>query len=110
MTATIGTSTNTNNEGSKLSVFTVGSSTAVTLLPAQNTPTEVPRIKVDVSNRGNKGLSVRLYPAADDNIFRDIVVDPGETKTILEGSDIYTGEISGIMESGTAKDVHVTWF
>ena len=110
MTATIGTSTNTNNTADVLAAIGVDSTTAVTLLSALDTPRDPPRIKVIIHNFGNRDLWVRFYPSSDDNIKRGVVVAGGETRTVLEGSDIYTGEISAIMDSGGARDVFVTWF
>lgn len=110
MTATIGTSTNLNTEAVVLDAISVDSTTAVTLLTALGIPFEPPRIKVVVYNSGNRDLWVRFYPASDDNLKRGVVVRSGETQTVLEGSDIYTGEISAIMDSGGARDVFVTWF
>jgi len=110
MTATIGTSANLNTASETLSPISVNSTTATTLIAAQVLPTEAPRIKVWVYNEGNRLLWVRLYPAPDDNIARGIPIEPGERITLMEGSDIYTGEISGIMASGGARDVYVTWY
>lgn len=110
MTATIGTSTNKNTSADVLSAISVDATTAVTLLTTLVVPFEPPRIKVVVYNSGNRNLWVRFYPAADDNLKRGIVVKPGENSTIMQGSDIYTGGISGIMDSGGARDVYVTWY
>ena len=110
MTATIGTSTNLNEVGSQLPAIPVGSTTAVTLLAGQAIPLDVPRIKVEIYNSGNRDLWVRFYPAATDNLKRETVVKAGQPKVVLAGSDIYTGEISAIMQSGGARDVFVTWF
>ena len=109
MTATVGTSTNLNTEGSALSPISVDSTTAVTLLPA-TAALDPPRIKVWVYNDGNRILWVRLYAASVDNLKQDVPIGPGEKYVLLEGSDIYTEEISGIMNSGGARDVYVTWF
>lgn len=110
MTATIGTSTNINTASSQLPAISVDSTTAATLLAAQTLPPDPPRIKVEVYNSGNRDLWVRFYPAATDNLKRETVVKAGESKVVLEGSDIYVGEISAIMQSGGARDVFVTWF
>ena len=109
MTATVGTSTNINTDSITSSGISVDSTTAVTLIAAP--PSLIPpRIKVVIYNSGNRILWVRLYAASVDNLKRGIPVEPGQTKIIMEGSDIYTGEVSGIMDSGVARDVYVTWY
>lgn len=110
MTATIGTSTNLNNVGAVLSAISVDSTTSTTLLTAQTIPGEAPRIKVFITNNGNHALWVKLQPAATDNDKKGIRIAAGETMVLLEGSDIYFGEISAIMNSGGARDVFVSWF
>lgn len=113
MTATIGTSTNLNSEANVEDPISVGSTTAVTLLTAQSLPpvgSEQPRITVWVYNDGGQDLFVRFYPAATDNTEKGLLVQAGEMAQVMNGSDIYTGEISGIMRAGGAKDVYVTWF
>ena len=110
MVATIGTSTNLNNEANILSAISVGSSTSVVLIPAQSIPGEPPRIKVTIYNDGPQGLWVKSQPASDDNDKKGFFIEGGEKETFLEGSDIYTGEISAIMDSGGARNVFVTWF
>ena len=110
MTATIGTSTNKNSLANVLSAISVDSTTAVTLLAALDLPLELPYISVEIVNRGNRDLWVRYYPASDDNIKRGKVVKAGESKAIIDGSDIFTGELSAIMDSGIARDVFVTWY
>ncbi|TNG03798.1 MAG: hypothetical protein EP297_00145 [Gammaproteobacteria bacterium] len=109
MTARIGKSTNTNIEANVLAPISVGSSTAVTLLPAQ-AQYATPRIKVEIYNSGNRDLWVRRYQATNDDIKRGVPVSGGETRIFEFNADIYTGELSGIMNSGTAKDVYVTWY
>lgn len=104
MTKEIGQTRNTADEATTATI-SVGSSTAVILLAAR----EAPLLKIFVANRGNKDLFVRLYPALNDNLKRGITVNSGETKDILSFVENYTGEISGIMESGGAKDVFVTY-
>ena len=113
MTATIGTSTNLNAEADVNAAVPVGSTTAVTLLAAQSLPpvgSEQPRITVWIYNAGNQDLFVRFYDAATDNIKKGIKVLAGETEKVMSGSDIYTGEISGIMATGGLRSVYVTWF
>lgn len=111
MTATIGTATNTNTTAFDLAPISVGSSAAVTLLPGLNTPVEPPRIKVKVYHNGDAILWVRRYPASQDNdkVGADPVL-PGIPTALEVGSDIYTGEISAIMDSGSNVDVYVTWY
>ena len=110
MTATIGTSTNKNTVSDVLAAISVDSTTATTILPELSIPTDLPYIKVLITNRGNRDLWVRFYPAATDNVKRGFTVKAGSSLVVLEGSDIYTGEISAIMDSGGARDVYVTWF
>lgn len=110
MTATIGTSTNINTAANVLSAISVDSTTAVTLLASQSIPGEPPRIKVIIYNDGIFDLWIRLFDAATSNDKEGFIVPAGETLTILEGSDIYTGEISAIFDAGSSRDVYVTWF
>lgn len=110
MTATIGTSTNINTTANILSAISVDSTTSITLLLAQNIPSEAPRIKVIIYNDGNFDLWVKFQPASTDNDKKGFRIEGGMTETILMGSDIYTGEISGIFDSGSNRDVFLTWF
>jgi hypothetical protein len=109
MTATIGTSTNTNTEASNLSPISVGSSSAVALLPPLSV-LDVPYVRVVVFNSGNRDLWIRRYPASNDNDKRGDIVPAGERVELEYGSDIYTGEISGIMNSGPSADIYVVWY
>ena len=110
MTATIGTSTNFNTTANVLNAINADSLTTVKLLDALNIPLEVPRIKVIIYNSGKRTLWVKFQPAATDNDKKGIPIQAGETKVVMEGSDIYTGEISAIYDSGTFDDVYVTWY
>ena len=89
-------------------VVSVGSGSAVTLLAAQ-LPADENYIEVIVTNNGNRALWVRRRPAAADNNLDGRRMPPGETVRLITDSDLYTGEISAIFESGPAKDVIVEW-
>ena len=97
------------NDSATTDVVSVGSSSAVTLLLADTSPSN-PTREVTVTNDGNKALWVRKYPAATDNNKVGVRVPAGESKKVVENSEIYYGEISGIMDSGGAKNVIVEYF
>lgn len=109
MAKNIGGNINVTDEADVLGAISVDSTTSATLLSAQVNP-EVARVKVVVHNDGNQALWVKLQAAFIDNDKKGIRVPAGEGAVIIEGSDIYTGEISGIMDSGGARNVFVTWF
>lgn len=108
MTATVGTSTNTNNEAEVLDAIAVSSVTSTILLAAQAV-TDQPRIKVIVHNDGVLRVWIKFQPAAADNDIKGLAIAANSFETVLAGSDIYTGEISAIAEAGT-QDIYVTWF
>lgn len=108
MTATVGTSTNTNTEAFVGSEIALNASTTTKLLDAQLS-SDPPRIKVILQNAGATSLWVKFQPATDDDDKKGILVGMTERVTLLEGSDIYTGEISAIANTGTPS-VFVTWF
>ena len=105
MTKEIGKNINTTDESTSTTI-SVGSVTAVALVLAL-TSSDGKHIKVSVTNNGNTKLNVRLRSAASDNLKDGQWVSPGETETIIEQGDIYTGEISAIFNSGGLRDVSV---
>ena len=109
MVANVGKNISVNTTSNMLDPISIGSTVSVTLVPAQLI-TEETRIKVIVYNDGNQDLWVKLQLASTDNDKKGILVEAGERYTLIEGSDIYTGEISAIMDSGGVRDVYVTWF
>ena len=104
----VGTSTNTADEASVLDGVTLNTSTSTTILAAQAAGDQ-PRIKVIVQNGGATAVWIKLQPAADDDDVKGFLLGMSERQVILEGSDIYTGEISAIAAAG-APEVFVTWF
>ena len=112
MAKKIGTSTNTNPEAFALDPIECDKDFAVTLLPAQNVlpdGEELPRIAVWVHNDDKEDLWVRFYPASVDDEKKGLLVEGGKSMKVMDNSDIYTGEISGIMEKGKG-DIYVTWY
>ncbi len=105
MAKTIGKNVNSTDVAVS-STISVGSSVAVTLLPAL-TSGDIDYIEILVTNNGNRGLRVRRRPAASDNLKDSRRVSPGETAKIVRDSDVYSGEISAIFESGGFNDVDV---
>jgi len=105
---TIGKNFNT-NDVANTSTFSVGSTAAVTLLPAQ-VENDTIFIEVLITNDGNKSLWVRKRPASLDNLKNGRRIAPGDTKNVVENSNNYTGEISAIFDSGAPHDVHVEVF
>lgn len=108
MTSSIGTSTNTNDTGATINTL-VDSNISATLLPAQLTE-DPPRITVWCHNAGNQALWVKFQLASVDNLKEGIKLQPDESRIIMNSSDIYTGEISGIMNAGGFRNVIITWF
>ncbi len=106
MAKTIGKNINTTDTANVLSPISVDSTTSVTLLAAQ-VEGDDERIKVIVTNNGNKTLWVKPQAAAIDNDKKGERVAPGESRLILEQGDNYSDEISAIFDSGGAKDVIV---
>ncbi len=105
MTRFIGKNINKSGTTSNLT-FDVDSSTAVTLLAAQS-ESDSPFIEIIVTNGGNKALWIRRRPASADNLKDGRRIAPGETRTIIQLGDNYTGEISGIFDSGGFRKVHL---
>lgn len=96
-------------DSSNSSTVSVGSSTAVTLLAAQAADDPI-WSEVNVTNNGIRGLWVRKRAASSDNLKDGIRIPPGQTYQVIKNSENYTGEISGIFQSGSARNVHVEWF
>ncbi len=105
MTKFTGKNTNQNTEALTITI-SVDSTTAVTAAAAL-ADTDLPHSKVTIVNNGNKTLWAREYPAADDNLKRGERVAPGDNLNIVRDSEVYSGEISVIFESGGARDVFV---
>lgn len=91
---------NTNDDPNRVAV-SVDSTTAQLLFIANPR-----RIEVIVSNSSNQACWVRLQTAATDNVGRDIFIIPGISKVITGNDNVYTGEISVIMNVGGTKTIH----
>lgn len=105
MSKNTGKNTNENDEASQ-TIIPVDGTTAVTLVPALADDAK-PHSNVTVTNDGNKSLWVRFYPAAQDDILTGERIAPGESRVIIENSEVYRGEISAIFHSGGLNNVHV---
>lgn len=90
-----------------IDVVSVGSILSTTLV-AEQTNGDMPYFSIWIYNSGNQELWIKFQAASVDNDKKGILLMPGETRCILEFPRNYTGEISGIMDSGAARDVHVT--
>ena len=64
-------------------------------------------MEILVTNDGSQPLWVRKRSAASDNDKDGRRISPGQTKAIVSNSEIFTGEISAIFDSGGFKDVMV---
>ena len=100
-----GKNVNTNDDSNSATV-SVDSTTAKTLLVAQPVG-DLPWSRVIITNDGNKNLRIRLRSAVSDNLKDGEIISPGESKEVIKISECYTGEISGIFESGGSRDVQV---
>lgn len=105
MSKAIGANTNTSDEVTN-ATLSIGSATAVTILPA--TELRNPWARASIYNSGNKVLWLRFYPAAQDNIAHGERILPG-TEKILELPNMPSTEVSGIMASGGANNVYVQY-
>ena len=103
MTKLIGQNINTSSSSQTTEVI-VDSTTAVTLLPVRTEPV----LSIHVTNLGNRDLVIRDYAASIDNNKNGIIVEGGETRRLVDFTDNYLGEISGIMVGGPARKVVIT--
>ena len=106
MAKKIGTNLNT-SELSVDSTINTNSNTAVKIADATN-PEKNPIIKMTVFNNSRRILWVRNRPAAEDDIKDGVAIPPLSPMVILDGSSIYTGEISAIIQSGSPSTVMVS--
>lgn len=96
----IGRNVNHNPDAIVSSMISVGSVTSVTLAPANNT-----RIYLEITVR-KKDMWVKLQAASVDNIAKGIsILRDGSFE--MTPDNMYTGEISGITDGGTAE-IYVT--
>lgn len=105
MAKNTGKNTNENDEATQ-TTLSVGSTAAVTLLPALADDV-APHSEVLITNDGNKSLWVRFYPAAQDNLKTGERIAPGDSIPVVRNSEVYSGEISAVFHSGSAMNVHV---
>lgn len=108
MTATVGTSTNTNTAAILSDAIPLNGMTSTTILAAQ-APGDTPRIKVIIQNSGATGAWIKFQAASVDDDKKGVRIPRELFLTVLSGSDIYTGEISAIADAGNPS-VYVTWF
>lgn len=108
MVATNGGNVNKNTEAVLSAEISVGSGTSVTILAAQVTG-DAERIEVIITNNDNKDCWIKYQAASVDNDKKGFLVAKKSVVTIMDGQDIYTGEISAIADSGTTK-IFVTSF
>lgn len=96
--------TKNTNDGATTGTVVVNSSTAQTLVPANPE-----RIGLIVSHPGTQELWIRFYPAAQDNDQTGIYLENnGERTWQMTPDNIYTGEVSVIMDGGGNKTIHYT--
>ena len=88
------------------SSYSVGASTAVTILTVDTFPSN-PQREVWVTNTGLRACWVRKYPAATDNNKTGVRLAPGDSKQVVMNSEVYYGEISAIMQAGGTATIHV---
>ena len=81
-------------------LVTAGSTTAVTLIPANES-----RIGVIISNASNQAVWIRFKTAATDNIKHGIFLDSGSPPYQMPSSSIYPDEISIIFDIGASNEV-----
>ena len=105
MAKSIGENINTTDTASNPDPISVDSTTSTKLLDAV-TSAEALTIRAMITNWGNKTLWVKRQAATEDNDVNGEAWFAGETKEVIQDGD-YSGEVSGIMESGGAKDVYV---
>jgi hypothetical protein len=84
--------------------FSIDSTTAVNIAEIRSEPI----FSLTISNRGDYDLFVRLYDESQDNLKRGFTINSGDSVETLNFARNYTGAVSAIFESGTAKDVMVT--
>lgn len=114
MTSIRGRNRNANDEATVTTVE-VNDTTASKLVDANPD-----RIHLTINLDGGSAeeeVFVRFYPAADDDLKRGMVIKRkilgatsiNDPRIVMEGDNVYTGEISAISESGTF-DLHITEF
>ena len=95
----IGKNTSKSDSATLRQGLITNSTTSTTILDVDNF-TLPARIKVIIYNAGNKDVWIKFQAASIDNDKKGFVVLKDSVTTILEGSDIYTGEISAISTQG----------
>lgn len=108
MTETTGQNINFSDTPTTPLAIAVGSTTAVTLIPA---PVLVisPWRWVSIYNSGNQTLWLRFYAATQDNLKIGTPLFAGE-KMVIQLPNMPSTEISGIMGLGGLRDVVVQYF
>jgi hypothetical protein len=99
---------NINQSPTTPSSISVDSTTAVTLIPAPPSFNN-PWRWMSFYNDGNQPLWLRFYTAATDNTKRGTLLAPGES-LVFQLPNMPSTEISGIMNSGGARNVYVQYF
>lgn len=99
---------NVSNEPVTPAAISIGSVTAVTLIPAPS-GIDNPWRWVSIYNDGNQALWLRFYTAGTDAIKKGTRLPPGVSKE-FELPNMPSTEISGIFNSGGARDVYVQYF
>ncbi|MEE9304395.1 MAG: hypothetical protein V3U84_11530 [Thiotrichaceae bacterium] len=97
MAIRIGGNTKTNTDAVLSSGIAINATTSTTILAAQAVG-DLPHIKVIMTNDSNRDIWVKFQAASVDNDKKGFLIYGNSTVTLLEGSDIYTGEISAISD------------
>jgi len=107
MAKLIGKNSNTNDTATLSSGISVGGTTSTIILATQ-AASDQPRIKVIVTNDSNFDVWIKLQAASVDNDKKGFLVYRNSTVTIMEDSDIYTGEISAINNIAATATLFIT--
>lgn len=99
MAKKIGAGINFSDTASEGSV-SVDSTTAVTLVAAKSD-----RFYLEITNPNNQAVWVKFQESATDNLKTPVKIGPND-RWRMPPNDKYTGEVSVIMNSGGAKDIH----
>jgi len=91
MAKNIGRNSNVNDTAVLSSGITLNATTSTTILAA-----DITRIKVIVHNDGNNDVWIKFQAASVDNDKKGFIITRRTTRDIMDGNDIYTGEISAI--------------
>ena len=95
------------NSVANIGAVTANENTAVTLVPANEA-----RIALWVNGGAKEPIWIRFQPAFINNTTKEgiLLVKEKESLKVTGDGDVYTGEVSVIMKSGSDEDVAFTEF